>query len=157
MQLWQFSAAVMVSYLGLVAGFFLASMTREELPTAKKYLPWLEKLVVLAIAAVMMNLFGLNVAAKAAVYVLLLLFFVYGYNLKLVYAAFGAVIFAVSKDSAIFLATAALIFIFGLLSGSSNFSMKIRKGEIVKAAAKALLRNSFYPAVAVMLFLAFSR
>ncbi len=157
MQFLQFAAAVVVSYLGLLAGFILASMTREELPTAKKYFPWLERLVVLAVAAVMMNFFGLNVAAKAAVYVLLLLFFIYGYSTRLVYSAFGAVTFVASKNSAIFLTTAALVFLFGLLSGSSSFNIKLRKKDMVKAAAKVLSGRLFYPAVAIILFFAFNK
>lgn len=153
----QFAAAVVVSYLGLLAGFILASLAKEELPTAKKYLPWLEKLVVLAIAVVMINFFGLNVAAKAAVYVLLLLFFIYSYKVSLLYAALGAVIFTASRDNAVLLTTAALAFVFGLLSGSSSFDAKMRKKDFAKAAVKLFVDNLFYPAVAIALFLVFSR
>lgn len=157
MQFLQFAAAVAISYLGLICGFLLASLTREELPTARKYLPWLEKLVILAVAAFIINFFGIGVAARAVVYVVLLLFFVYSYRVELVYAALGAVIFASSRDNAVFLTAAALVFLFGLLSGSSSFDPKIRKKDIVKAAAKILANNLFYPAVAIALFLAFGK
>lgn len=152
----QFAAAVVISYIGLLAGFFLALMTREELPTARKYLPWLEKLVILAVAAFVMNFFGIGVAARAVVYVLLLLFFIYRYNLKLVYAALGAVVAAAAKDSSTFLIITSLVFLFGLLSGSSGFGARIRKRDVVSAAAKMFMSNLSYPVVAIVLFLAFS-
>lgn len=157
MQFWQFAAAVVVSYLGLIAGFFLASMTKEELPTARKYLPWLEKLVILAVAAFVMNSFGIGLAARAVVYVLLLLFFIYSYKVKLLYAALGAVIFTTSRDNATFLTAAALVFVFGMLSGSSGFDLKTKKRDLAKAAVKLFIDNRFYPAVAIALFLVFIR
>lgn len=150
----QFAAAVIISYLGLLAGFFLASMTREELPTARKYLPWLERLVVLAVAAFVMNFFNVQIVAKVAVYGALLLFLVFSYNAKLVYAAFGAAIFAVSRDSNIFLVTTSLVFLFGLLSGSAYLGSKLNKKGVAKAAAKVFASNLLYPAVAIVLFLA---
>lgn len=157
MQFWQFAAAVVVSYLGLIAGFFLASMTREELPTAKKYLPWLEKLVILAVVAFAMNFFGIAPAARAVAYALLLLFFIQGYSLKLVYAALGAVVAAAAKDSMIFLIITSLVFLFGLLSGSSGFGPRIRNKDLAKAAAKLFLNNLLYPAAAIILFLALGK
>ena len=152
----QFAAAVVISYLGLLAGFFLASITKEELPTAKKYFPWLERLVVLAVAAFVMNFFSVQIVAKAAAYGALLLFIVFSGNTKILYAAFGAAIFAVSGDSNMLLVTAALVFLFGLLSGSDSFNVKLRKKDMAKAAAKVFARNLPYPAVAIILFLAFS-
>ena len=157
MQFPQFAAAVVISYLGLLAGFILATMTKEELPTAKKYFHWLEKLVILAVAAFTMNFFSINIVAKAAVYALLLLFFIYSYNAKFVYAAFGAAVFAVSRNSSMFLITAALVFLFGLLSGSKSFKISLRKKDMVKAAAKVLASNLTYPAVAIVLFLALGK
>lgn len=157
MQFWQFAAAVVVSYLGLLAGFVLAHLTREELPTAKKYFPWLEKLVILAVAAFAMNFFGIAPAARAVAYALLLLFFIHGYNLKLVYAAFGAAAAAEAKDSSAFLIIASLVFLFGLLSGSSSFGPRVRKNDLAKAAVKLFLNNLLYPAVAIILFLALGK
>ncbi len=153
----QFAAAVVISWLGLLAGFILATMTKEELPTAKKYFPWLEKLVALAVAAFVMDFFSLSLVAKAAAYVVLLAFFIFSYNAKFVYAAFGAAVFAVSRNSSMLLITAALVFLFGLLSGSNSFKTNLRKRDMVKAAAKVLTDKLFYPAVAIMLFLAFSK
>ncbi len=151
----QFAAAVVISYLGLLSGFFLASMTREELPTARKYFPWMEKLIILAGAAFVMDFFSANIVARVVVYIVILLFFIYGYNLKLVYAAFGAVVAAVSKDSNTLLVVAALVFLFGLLSGSGYFDPKLKRKDVVRGAAKVFVSNLPYPAVAIVLFLAF--
>ncbi|MBI2580270.1 hypothetical protein HYV85_00500 [Candidatus Woesearchaeota archaeon] len=151
----QFAAAVVISYLGLLSGFFLASLTREELPTAKKYFPWLEKLIILAVAAFVMDFFNVHVAAKAAAYALMLFFFVYSCSLRLAYVAFGAAIAAVSKDSNTLLVVAALVFLFGLLSGSGYFGSKLKRKDAVRGAAKVFANNLLYPAVAIVLFLAF--
>lgn len=157
MQFLQFLAAVAISYLGLLAGFILATMTREELPTAKKYFPWLQRLVIILVAAVSMRLLNFGIPARLASYAALLVLLAVKPNLQLFYALFGAAVFAAARNSNALLITSSLVFLFGLLSGSSSFDARIRKKDIVKAAAKILANNLFYPAIAIVLFLAFSR
>ncbi len=157
MQFLQFAAAVVVSYLGLIAGFFLAAMTREELPTAKKYFPWLQRLVIIVVTAVSMRLLEFNLVIRLAAYAALFVLLAVKPNLQLFYALFGAAVFAAARNSNALLITSSLVFLFGLLSGSSSFDARIRKKDIVKAAAKILANNIFYPAIAIALFLVFSR
>ncbi len=157
MQFLQFSAAVIISYLGLIAGFFLASMTREELPTAKKYLPWLQRLVIIIIAAISMRVLDLSLPARLASYTALIALLAVKPNLRLFYALFGAAVFAAAKDANELLIMSSLIFLFGLLSGSSSFSSKLRKKDLTKASAKLFFDNFFYPAIALTLFLIFIR
>lgn len=157
MQFLQFAAAVVVSYLGLVAGFFLASMTKEELPTAKKYFPWLQRLAIIVIAAVSMRLLEFSLPARLASYAALLVLLAARPGLQLFYALFGAAVFAAARDSNALLITSSIVFLFGLLSGSSGFNLKTRKKDLAKAAVKLFVDNLFYPAVAIALFLALGR
>ncbi|MBI2550289.1 hypothetical protein HYV83_03870 [Candidatus Woesearchaeota archaeon] len=154
MQLWQFAAAVAVSYLGLLAGFFLASATKEELPTARKYFPWLQRLVIIAIAAVVMDSFNFNTGLKVAAYALLLAVIAVGLNLQFFYAAFGVLLFVVSKNQNTLLIVSSMVFLFGLLTGSIHFDSKVKKkSPVLGEVEKLLISNASYLVVAVVLFL----
>ena len=158
----QFAAAAVVSYLGLLAGFFLASLTKEELPTARRYFPWLQRLVILAIAAVAFDFFGFSLALKAVSYALaLLIILILKINLTMLYAAFGVALFAVSSSGNTLMVISSLVFILGIISGSDYFAKEVRKLKKVKtetAAAKDLLvKNSAYVAVALTLFVLFAQ
>ena len=151
----QFAAAAIISYLGLLAGFFLASVTKEELPTARKYFPWLQRFVIVAITAAVMDFFNVNAGLKIAMYVLLLLVMAVGLNLQFFYAAFGVLLFAASKDSNMLLVVSSMVFLFGLLSGSVYFDSRVRrKSSMLNEAWKLLMSNASYIVVAVALFLA---
>ena len=150
----QFAAAAIISYLGLLAGFFLASVTKEELPTARKYFPWLQRLVIITIIVVMMDFLNVNTGLKITTYGLLLLIMAVGLNLQFFYAAFGVLLFAVSKDSNMLLVVSSMVFLFGLLSGSVHFDSKVRrKSSMLNDAGKLLISNASFIVVALVLFL----
>lgn len=149
----QFSALAVVSYLGLLAGFFLASVTREELPTAKKYLPLLQRLIILAVAAVSMEYFSVSIFVKAAVYLLLLLLLATSVRISFYYAVFGVLAFFVSASQNTLLVISSLVFLFGLVSGSVYFERSVkRKADFASKAAEMLVNNSFYPVVAIVIY-----
>ena len=151
----QFAAAAVVSYLGLLAGFVLASLTKEELPTAKKYFPLLQRLIILAVAAVAMEYFSFSIFVKTAAYLLLLLFLAVSIRTSFYYAVFGVVAFFVSASQNALLVLSSLVFLFGLLSGSIYFERNVKKkADFASKAAEMLVGNSFYPAVAVVLYAA---
>ncbi len=150
----QFAATAIISYLGLLAGFFLASVTKEELPTARKYFPLLQRLAIIAIAAVVMDFLNFNTGLKLAAYVLLLLVIAVGLNLQFFYAAFGVLLSAVSKDMNMLLVVSSIVFLFGLLSGGIYFDSTVRrKSSMQNEAGKLLISNASYIVVAVVLFL----
>ncbi len=152
LSLLQFFSAAVISYLGLLAGFFLAFLTREELPTARKYFPWLQRIVILAAAATGMSFLNIGFAVKIAAYAILLLLIAVRINIQLFYALFGALLFASAKDANSLLVLSSLVFLFGLVSGGMSFDRRAgRKGMHVRM----LVSNSVYVAVAVALFLAF--
>lgn len=152
----QFAAAAIISYLGLPAGFFLAFLTKEELPTARKYFPWLQRIVIIAAAAAGMGFLSVGLAVKIAVYAVLLLLIAVKINAQLFYALFGVLLFASGKDGNSLLALSSLVFLFGLVSGSINFGIwGKKKSRAVKEIARILSSNSVYVGVALALFLAF--
>ncbi|MEK6837409.1 MAG: hypothetical protein AABX69_02050 [Nanoarchaeota archaeon] len=154
----QFASVAVVSYLGLFAGFFLASLTKEELPTGRRYFPWLQRLIILAVVAVTMNFFGFGLVIKFFTYAILLLLLTLKINLQLAYTVFGVFLFAVSSSSNTLLMVASLVFVFGLLSGSNYFAGSVRKKSDMVGEAKSLLvKNSIYVVVALTLFLLFGK
>ena len=150
----QFAAAAIISYLGLLAGFFLGSATTEELTTATKYFPMLQRAIILAIAVVIANYFGLALALMLLICAVVIVLTLLGMNTRLFYAVFGLALLAVAQSVNFLLITAALIFIFGIVSGSEYFATTMkRKSQIMVAAGKLLLQNLAYPAIAVIFFL----
>ena len=154
MQFLQFAAAAIISYLGLLAGFLLGSATTEELATATKYFPMLQRVIILAIAVVIANYFGLALALRLLICAVAIVLTLLGMNTRLFYAVFGLALLAVAQSVNFLLITAALIFIFGIVSGSEYFATTVkRKSQIMVAAGKLLLQNLAYPAIAVIFFL----
>ena len=150
----QFAKAAIISYIGLLAGFILASATKEELPTARKYFPWLQRLVIIAIAAFVMDFFNINLILKIVAYAVLLLIVAVGINTQFFYTIFGASLFAVSKDKNMLLIVLSMVFLFGLLSGSVYFDGHVRrKSSVAGEAGKLLISNSSYVVIAMVLFL----
>lgn len=149
--LWQFLAATLVSYLGLPLGFCLGFLTKEEMPTARKYFPVLERIVILAIAAITLDSLGVALAARAAVYALFLLLSLFAIPLPIIYCLVGITL-AVSRNDRVLLISS-LVFIFGLLSGSDYFAVAVRKKFGVVAKARSLvLKNAVYVAIAILAF-----
>lgn len=145
----QFAAAAVISYLGLLAGFFLASLTKEELPTAVKYFPWLQKLVILAAAAIAINFFGFGVVVKIVAYSFVLLLFALKISTTHIYVILGILLFAVSSSSNALMVVSALVFIFGLFVGSDCFAKTAKKKDLIAAAKNLLVKNSAYVVVAL--------
>ena len=154
----QFLAAVVVSYLGLLAGYCLASLTKEELPTAKKIFPLLQRLSILAIAAVAMDAFNTGAATKIIVYLALLIAVLFRLLLPVLYGALGLLVAAIAADQNALLMVASLVFLCGLVSGSMEFAAKARrKADAIPQALQLLLSNAAYVAAAVISFLVLRR
>ena len=150
----QFAAATVISYLGLLAGFFLASVTTEELPTGKKYFPLLQRMIILVIGATAANFFGVGTVPKLLFYLVLIAVIMFSINIRLFYAVFGVLLFTVAASVNILLIMSSFIFLFGLVSGSEYFTLVVKKKRSRAAAAgNLLLRNAAYPTIALAMFL----
>ena len=154
MQFLQFAAAAVISYLGLPAGFFLGSVTTEELPTASKYFPMLQRAIILVIAVVMANYFGYPILIRLLVYAVVIAAALASVDFRFFYPIFGILLFGVAANENFLLFTSLLIFLFGLVSGSQYFAMAVkRKSQTMAAARRLLLQNLAYPGIAMILFL----
>lgn len=151
MEILQFAAAAIVSYLGLPVGFFLASLTKEELPTARKYFPWLASLVFLAAIAIAANFLSLSIAVRVAIYIAALALSVKASS-SLLYLALGVAVGLVSKSGDVVLLLSSLVFVFGLLSGSLAFPARMKKGYMVKEMLFLAAGNLSYLAGSILAF-----
>ncbi len=147
---WQFSAIVLVSYLGLPAGFILASLTKEELQTGRKFFPLLRSLAFLLFIAIFANFLGLAIFPKMIFYAFGILLAVTA-NIQLLYAILGLLI-GMADDGSILLVLSSLAFIFGLLSGSMLFP-PLSKRKSLLMIVRPLLSNSGYIFAALIWFL----
>lgn len=153
MQFLHFAAATIISYLGLLAGFVLASMTREELPTATKYFTILQRLLIFIIAAIATNYLGFSLLLRILIYVVIGFLIMFKIDTRLFYALFGFLLFAVAANMNVLAITASLVFLFGLVSGSDYFARVVkRKSQVVPAARNLLLQNIACVLIALLLF-----
>lgn len=144
MQFLQFASVVIISCLGLPAGFFLSSLTREELPTARRYFPVLERIAIFAIAAVLMEFFGVAAPVKVIAYFALFAVLMVKISLPATYAGLGAAVASVANDLNALLIVSSLVFLFGLLSGSDYFAGIKKKQNALPGAVRLLLLGSPY-------------
>lgn len=148
MQLLQFAATVLLSFMGMPAGYFLASITKEELPTAKKYFPFLTALVFVAAIALSANYYNLKIAVKAALYIIATLAFAVKANSAVLYFILGVIIGFASRSAEAVMVLSSLVFLFGLLAGSTSFRKRLEFRELLPILAK----NSVYIAGAFLAF-----
>lgn len=151
---WQFASALIISYLGLAAGFLLASVTREELPTGRKFFPLLERIAIFAVMAVVLDFFSIHLAGRVAAYVVLLLLLLRPLNLPLLYAFFGFTAAFTMRDANTFLVISSIIFLSGMLFGSDYFAASIKKkADFFPKGSKLLLQGlPYFIAAAATLF-----
>ncbi len=142
----------MVSFSGIIAGVVLSFFTKEEMKPGKKYFELLQKALLAAIAAVFVYYLGLQLPVRIAIYaaVILLLALSKSINSSIAYALLGAVFYFSSLSRQPFLIVSALIFLYGLPTGSIIAAGVIRKPK-PEAMKKALLTGAGFVAVAVFL------
>ena len=154
MQFLQFAAAVVISYLGLLAGFLLAYVTQEEMQTAAKYLPLLQRIIILVIAVVVTDFFGIHLALKLLIYLATIAVIIFSLNIRPFYVVFGVLLFAVAVSQNTVLILSSMIFLFGLVSGSQHFAKAVKKrSQMLTAVKNLLLVNLNYPVIALIMFL----
>lgn len=157
MQPLQFAAAIAISYLGIVAGFFLAYFTRDEMEEARKHFPILQRLPLIAAAAFALSFYGISGWWKIAAYIAAMAFLAFWMRLSAAYAALGILAGALAGNQGIFLAVCTLTFLFGLLSGSAQFARKpAARKRLLPSSAKLAAANSVYLAAAVITYLIFA-
>lgn len=153
MNLLNYSLAAIISYLGLFAGFILASMAKEELKAGKKYFIFLQKIILLLIFIFLLIYIDLNY-----IMVLLILFFIAIYTLKrkkefnelpYIYIVLSIIFYLSSKNLDLFVIESSLIFLYGLPTGSL-MTKKSKKEAVIN-----ILKNAGFVVVVVVLYLVF--
>ncbi|MBU0616002.1 MAG: hypothetical protein KJ601_07990 [Nanoarchaeota archaeon] len=113
--------AVLIAFLGIVAGLIIALMTKEELKPGKKYFLLMRKTLLLAMVVLMViflydRWIYLLITATAFIIVIVAKQFKLSnsaYNL-LTYLLFGLVLFYASLETELFVIESVLVFIYGL-------------------------------------------
>jgi hypothetical protein len=113
----EYSASAIIAFLGIFIGAFLTFFTKEEMPTARKYFPWLQKALFLAMIAIFFNFF--KVQGLIVILTFLLILFVIVKKQTVNYYPFLAILFFLlgQANQSLFMISA-LIFIYGFPTGS---------------------------------------
>ena len=139
MQLIQFLRVLFVSYLGLLAGFFLALIAKEEMPHGKRHIYQAQRLIFFALLIIFLVWMNLNwlwiviICGMIAVMTGFLHLFRKTITHGIIYALFG-ISLALLRDTKYFAISAALMFLYGIMTGSF-FTQK-------KDDWKSILRNN---------------
>ncbi len=153
MNILNYSLTAIISYLGLLIGFLLAVIAKEELKPGKKYFIFLQTIILLLIF-----LFLLIFIKLIYLLVLLILASIIIYCLKrnkefnelpYIYIILSVIFFLSSKILNLFIIESSLIFLYGLPTGSL-LTKKSKKETIVD-----ILKNIGFVIVAIILFLIF--
>ncbi|MBI2574295.1 hypothetical protein HYV82_00220 [Candidatus Woesearchaeota archaeon] len=144
--------AALISFTGIIAGAVLAFVTKEEMKPGIKYFMLLQKALLAATAAVFVYYSGLQLPVRIVIYaaVILLLALSRSINSSIAYALLGGVFYFSSFSRQPFLIISALIFLYGLPTGSIIAAGVIRKPKSA-AVKKALLTGAWFVAVAALL------
>lgn len=151
MQLIQFLGILVISYLGLLAGFFLNRIAKEEMAVGKKYFYQLQRIIFFVLLIIFLIWMGLNWILIAIITVLLVILSEYLQIFRkqmanpIIYGLLGIAI-ALLQDTKYLQLFAGLVFLYGIMAGSF-FTEK-------KDDWKSLLRNNLlYIIAGIVLFL----
>jgi hypothetical protein len=143
-----------VAFSGLFVGAFLARSAKEEMPTASRYFPWVQKFILVAIAAFLLNYFSLGIAARVVCYaVVILLLLRYG---KInFYPLLGIAFFLLGQSGQGLFAVSLLVFMYGFPAGSM-FIIRNKRISAYASAQGIISRYGLFIVVAVGLQVTFS-
>ncbi|MCH7902728.1 hypothetical protein IIC68_03165 [archaeon] len=112
-----YSAAAVIAFSGVFAGAFLTFFTKEEMPTARKYFPWLQKALFLAIIAILFDFFKVNGIIMLIAFILILFMIVKKQTMNS-YPLLAIIFFLLGQGNESLFMISALIFIYGFPTGS---------------------------------------
>ncbi len=149
-----YSLTAIVAYLGLLVGYVLSLIAKEELKSGKKYFIFLQK-ALLSLIFIFLLVMGFSYIA-----VLLLLACIVNYVMKnylkkkfddiiYTYIILSIIFYLSSKTLNLFTIEASLIFLYGLPTGTL-LSTNSKKESTID-----ILKNIIFVVVAILLFLIF--
>ncbi len=154
MEFVQYSLSALVAFSGVPLGAFLALTAKEEMPTGRKYFPWLQKIILMAVVALLLNHFNALLMVKAAAYAALL-FVLLRSNVFNFYPFLAAAFFILGQNSRELFAIAVLVFLYGFPTGSM-FVIKNKRVPLLETLGRASLRYAVLPVAAILLQLVYA-
>ena len=143
-----YSLTAIVSFLGLATGVVLAFISPEEMPTGRKFFPLLQRVVLVAIAAIFISLFVKNHFVRIPLYIVAILLLNIRLNPRIAYPLLAFPFFFSSANPNAFMTIAVLIFVYGLPTGSL-YAAKSKSD----AASFVLTKLSFVLVAAALYFI----
>jgi hypothetical protein len=126
-----FIIASVITFLGLVGGVIASYSNKQELEPGKKYFVWIQKILFMAIIIATVVYFSLNII-PAFVIIAVAFLFCFLRNLQkfsfIIYILFGIILFFSSQIKQLFFLNCALIFLYGIPTGTM---LKMKKRNIV--------------------------
>ncbi len=111
-----------IAFSGLLIGYLLTFLVKEEIKPGQKYFLWLERILRLAIIAVLLWV----VATPKAMLLPFIIGIIIGLFLKIRYFYLGLVLAAASSlPMNLFVVVAALVFVYGFPYGSISSKLKL--------------------------------
>lgn len=149
-----YSISALIAFSGVVAGAILAFNTKEEMPTAKKYLPLLQKILLIAIVAVFLNHFKMGIIIKVIIYALVI-FAIYKKQILNFYPIIAVLFFFIGQGSQNLFLISTLVFIYGFPTGSLYLiqNKRMKWPELVR---KVSIKYGVFLVIAVLLQLLYS-
>ncbi len=149
MELLPYSLSALVAFSGVLVGAFLAMIAREEMPTGRKYFPVLKKVLLIAVAAVLLSHFSALLIVKVVVYSALLFFLPRRHMLNF-YPLLAVAFFILGQESRELFVLSVLVFLYGFPTGSM-YVVRNKRMSILKTLGKVSLRYAVFPVAAVAL------
>ena len=144
----QYALAAIIAFSGLLAGVRLARSAKEEMRSASRYLPWLQKILFIFIAAFFLNSLPVPLPVRLLAYALLILSMMRK-RMPGMYPLIGIIFFWTGQSEQGLLMVSTLTFLYGFPVGSLfaiNAGKNLRTSEIFRAV---LLKHWAFPVVAV--------
>ena len=137
MSLLAYSLSAVVAFLGLFVGAFLARATKEEMPTATRYFPWLQKILFLIMVAVFFQHFKVSIIIRFVIYAVLLFSLLRKETINF-YIVLAVFFFMLGQANQSMFTVATLIFLYGFPTGSLLVAKgkKLSRQKVIKKILK---------------------
>ena len=141
--------AALVAFSGVIIGAVLALNTREEMPTARKYFPLLQKVLFVAIISVFLNFFKFGLVIKLLIYALVIFSILRKPALNS-YVILAVIFFLLGQGQQSLFLVSIFIFLYGFPTGSL-FIIRNKRMEWLEAVKKVTLKYGIFLVIAIAL------
>ena len=124
-------STMIVAFCGIIAGFIVANMAKEELRPGRKYFSLMQDFLIVLMLFFLLEFYKLNILIIVPILlVVFLLLFYFKNSVKtanmVIYSLLAVIFYLSSKSINLFSLEASLIFLYGLPTGSLISNEKIK-------------------------------